>query len=49
MSDLLSILGGLAVGAGTLAVIVLGIMYDKAVYEDRHPEQKRKKKETKGK
>lgn len=48
MSDLLSILGGLAIGAGTLAVIVIGIMYDRAVYEDRHPEQKkRKKKENK--
>ncbi|MBR0460272.1 MAG: hypothetical protein IJJ26_13635 [Victivallales bacterium] len=47
MSDLLSILGGIVIGIGTLAVIVIGIYYDRLQYEERHPERKNKKKAQK--
>ncbi len=46
MSDLLGIIGGILMGICTLFVIVVGVMYDRAAYDER-PDEKRRAKEQK--
>ncbi len=43
MSDLLGIIGGILIGIGTIFVIVVGVMYDRAEYEERQEEKRRAK------
>ncbi len=43
MREFLSILGGIAVAVGMLAVIAVGIYWDTMEYEEREEERRRRK------
>lgn len=45
MKEMLSILGGVAVVVGMIAVIAVGILWDEMEYEDRQEQRRKEKKD----